>query len=71
MPQPPMLKSEVDWNSIPVDVSEALKQRAVEKAKTDVAREIFEEIERIGGVNNGLFLYNFEIAKLKKKYTEV
>jgi hypothetical protein len=34
-------KSEVDWNSIPVDVSEALKQRAVEKAKSDVAREIF------------------------------
>ncbi len=39
-------KSEVDWNSIPVDVSEALKQRAVEKAKTDVAREIFEELVR-------------------------
>lgn len=42
----------------------------LEKAKQAVAREIFEEIERIGGVNNGLFLYNFEIAELKKKYTE-
>ena len=39
-------KSEVDWNSIPVDVSEALKQRAVEKAKAEAAREIFEEIEK-------------------------
>lgn len=38
-------KSEVDWNSIPVDVSEALKQGAVEKAKTEVAREIFEEFK--------------------------
>jgi hypothetical protein len=37
-------KSEVDWNSIPVDVCEALKQRAVEKAKTEVAREIIAEL---------------------------
>lgn len=38
-------KGEDDWGSIPVDVSEALKQRAVEKAKAEVTREIFEEIE--------------------------
>ena len=61
-------KSEVDWNSIPVDVSEALKQRAVEKAKTEVAREIFAEIERMcidtfGNFNHRVF------AELKKKYT--
>ncbi len=30
---------------VPIDVHEALKQRAVEKAKDEVAREIFEEIE--------------------------
>ena len=46
------------------------KKQLIANAKSEVAREIFEEIERIGGVNNGLFLYNFEIAKLKKKYTE-
>jgi uncharacterized protein YukE len=43
----------------------------LENAKAEVAREIFEEIKRIGGVNNGAFLYNTEIAELKKKYKEV
>lgn len=37
--------------------------------KSEVAREIFDEIERIGGVGNGAFLYNSEISKLKNKYT--
>ena len=75
-------KSEVDWNSIPVDVSEALKQRAVEKAKTEVASEIFEEIERVldnhhyadllVGEIAPISYYDAELedalAELKKKY---
>ena len=65
-------------NCIPLDVHEALKQRAVEIAKADVAKEIFEEIESM------LIRYTFEdgygeyistdlvdeFAELKKKYTE-
>ena len=62
-------KREVDWNSIPVDVSEALKQRAVEKAKTEVAREIFEEIEGLF-FKNGVFVHVHSYNELKKKYTE-
>lgn len=62
-------KSEVDWNSIPVDVSEALKQRAVEKAKAEVAREIFEEIEKLF-FRNGVFIHIHSYNELKKKYTE-
>ena len=62
-------KSEVDWNSIPVDVSEALKQRAVEKAKSDVAREIFAEIEKLHlHITNDFDLRRYE--QLKKKHTE-
>ena len=38
-------KSEVDWNSIPVDVSEALKQRAVEKAKAEAITEFAERLK--------------------------
>lgn len=38
-------KSEVDWNSIPVDVSEALKQRAVEKAKAEAVKEFAEGLK--------------------------
>lgn len=38
--------------------------------KSEVAREIFEEIESIGKVDNGVFLYHRELAELKKKYTE-
>lgn len=37
----------------------------------NLAKEIFEEIESIGGVCNGAFLFNTEIAELKKKYMEV
>jgi hypothetical protein len=65
-------KSEVDWNSIPVDVSEALKQRAVEKSKSEVVREIFEEIEKAvaKGFEYGTFFdVQKNIAELKKKYT--
>lgn len=62
--------------SLPLDVHEALKQRAVEKAKVEVAMEIFAEIEKwlvheyvpyIRGYSNSL-ARNF--AELKKKYTE-
>ena len=62
-------KSEVDWNSIPVDVGEALKQRAVEKAKAEVAGEIFEEIEKLF-FKNGVFIHIHSYNELKKKYTE-
>ena len=34
----------------------------------EVARKIFEEIESIGKVDNGVFLHNRELAELKKKY---
>ena len=62
-------KSEVDWNMIPVDVSEALKQRAVEKAKSEVVREIFVEIERLHlHITNEFDVRRY--AELKKKYTE-
>ena len=45
------------------------QQKVVEKAKTEVAREIFEEIDRMcidtfGNFNHRVF------AELKKKYTE-
>ena len=40
------------------------------KGRTEVAREIFEEIESIGKVDNSVFLYHRELAELKKKYTE-
>ena len=70
--------------SLPLDVHEALKQRAVEKAKAEVAREIFEEIERaldnyhysnlLVGEIYPISYYDAEledaIAELKKKYTE-
>ena len=60
-------KSEVDWNSIPVDVSEALKQRAVEKAKADVAREIFAEIEGVIGEKYEDYVFdNMEIEGVEQ-----
>ena len=74
-------KSEVE-ESLPLDVHEALKQRAVEKAKAEVAREIFEEIEKKSSscvaVQNGYELYEtktytisaLKLDELKKKYTE-
>ena len=40
-------KSESEFDSIPVEVAQVLKDKAVEKAKAEVAREIFEEIEDI------------------------
>jgi hypothetical protein len=58
-------KSEVDWSSIPVDVSEALKQRAVEKAKTEVASEIFEEIEKT--IRAALILVGFSYKHQAKE----
>ena len=57
--------------SLPLDVHEALKQRAVEKAKAEVAREIFEEIEEYSElVVGGKVIYWNTLAELKKKYTE-
>lgn len=75
-------KSEVE-NSIPIDVHEALKQRA----KAEVAREIFAEIEEAKerweaiyssdhfGYGGGAYGYletdvDHTIYELKKKYTE-
>jgi hypothetical protein len=69
-------KSESEFDSIPVEAAESLKEKAVEKAKAEVAREIFEEIEKcmehdyissIGVYNGALEL---RIAELKKEYTE-
>lgn len=37
-------KSESEFDSIPVEAAQALKEKAVEKAKAEVAREIFEEL---------------------------
>ena len=60
--------------SLPLDVHEALKQRAVEKAKADVAREIFAELETKAPwfcENQTAYEhFNEELAELKKKYTE-
>ena len=58
--------------SFPVDVHEALKQRAVEKAKAEVAREIFADIYSVvkkysmGDIGYSAFVDI--IAELKKKY---
>lgn len=42
--------------------------KELEKAKTEVAREIFAEIEKcLNGTN---ILYTSDLVKLKKKYTE-
>ena len=72
-------------DSLPLDVHEALKQRAVENAKAEVAREIFEEIEKIIEnnryksylANSPFWSWSYRIveiikgiAELKKKYTE-
>lgn len=60
--------------SLPLDVHEALKQRAVEKAKADVAREIFAELETKAPwfcENQTAYEhFNEELAELKKKYQE-
>ena len=49
---------------------EALHDAGYRKS-TEVAREIFEEIARIGGTSYGdIRLNSWEIAELKKKYTE-
>ena len=61
--------------SLPLDVHEVLKQRAFEKAKAEVAREIFAELidnaTFIEYADGGKYLrYNSEfVAELKKKYT--
>lgn len=67
--------------SIPLDVHEALKQRAVEKAKAEVAREIFEDIHGkmlcffpassfVSAPNTTHYQLLDMLAELKKKYTE-
>ncbi len=69
---------ESEFDSIPVEVAQVLKYKAVEKAKTEVAREIFAEIDKVREDctitvdDRGYFqLTKFEknIAELKKKYT--
>lgn len=71
-------------DSLPLDVCEALKQRAVEKAKADVAREIFEEIwssiaihaftakseDYEDGAYDTIEWVDSKIAEVEKKYTE-
>lgn len=39
-------KSKSEFDSIPVEVAQVLKDKAVEKAKAEVAREIFEELDK-------------------------
>jgi hypothetical protein len=69
-------KSESELDSIPVEAAEALKEKAVEKAKAEVAREIFGEIEellRCGVVEHSDCLDSYVkkgYVELKKKYTE-
>ena len=68
-------KSESEFDSIPVEVAQVLRDKAVEKAKVEVAREIFAEIEKnechdISGKTTMYMLFTEELAELKKKYTE-
>lgn len=56
-----VLKSE----SLPLDVHEALKQQAVEKAKVELAREIFKEIGKI------LYKYDKIAERDKSEYGEL
>ena len=64
--------------SLPLDVHEALKQRAIEKAKAEVAREIFAGIEdcmkSFEDDDDGYLLkkceFEFFMRELKKEYTE-
>ena len=47
------------------------QQRVIDKAKSEVAREIFEEIEKISKAPYGyICLSNDELAELKKKYVK-
>lgn len=65
-------KSESEFDSIPVEVAQALKEKAVDKAKAEVAREIFEEIEQNifgDGTQNLIVMTAKGFAELKKKYT--
>ncbi len=72
-------KSESEFDNIPVEVAQVLKDKAVEKAKDEVAREIFEEIEKALNLSkcygeSGIYFerdIETDIAELKKKYTEV
>jgi hypothetical protein len=69
-------KSESEFDNLPVEVAQVLQDKAVEKAKVDVAREIFEEIEKYlvtGTTIYGQRIYAIGVgtfAELKKKYTE-
>ncbi len=52
------------------------QQKVIDKAKAEVAREIFEEIEKLSRefMNNEHYIFGdmlWDIAELKKKYTEV
>lgn len=59
-------KSESEFDSIPVEVAQVLKDKAVEKAKADVAREIFEDFTKHKVCTNE---EDFRVlAELKKKY---
>ena len=61
-------KSESEFDSIPVEVAQFLKDKAVEKVKADVAREIFEDFTKHKVCTNE---EDFRVlAELKKKYTE-
>ena len=48
------------------------QQKVIDKAKAEVAREIFEEIEKLKtiGLYGFRFYHKTDIAELKKKYTE-
>jgi hypothetical protein len=70
-------KSEVDLYKKQVDELEdelASTYDKLENAKSNVAREIFEEIEQVVGLfpikNQCAIVSLVEIAELKKKYTE-
>lgn len=69
-------KSESEFDSIPVEVAQVLQDKAVEKAKAEVAREIFGEIESISsdfpvyGNVNTVILSERDLAFIKKKYTK-
>ena len=73
-------KSEVDFlhKTIAENAQRALEVtlEEIEKAKSEVAREIFEEIEKYierywNGDHYSMYEMEKEVAELKKKYTEV
>jgi hypothetical protein len=77
MPLPEAPKSESEFDSIPVEAAQALKEKAVEKAKAEVASEVIDEfvyrlacLTAYGTISISPRRLREIAAELKKKYTE-